>query len=142
MIVKKTKQLGNFKKGINLYVPRRRISAAPTTIALGTPLLYLSGLTFPSVDGQWSYPSIQNPYYWEVAVNGWLSQYGNGSILWDSYATWFIEVQGFYETGDENGGYTSRTAARITAPSSALPLYGWTNESWVTGGTIVISTTP
>ena len=30
MIVKKTKQLGNFKKGINLYVPRRRSSSAPS----------------------------------------------------------------------------------------------------------------
>jgi len=37
MIVKKTKQLGNFKKGINLYVPRRRIvSAAPTGIPVAT----------------------------------------------------------------------------------------------------------
>jgi hypothetical protein len=29
MIVKKTKQLGNFKRGINLYIPRRRSSSAP-----------------------------------------------------------------------------------------------------------------
>ncbi len=35
MIVKKTKQLGNFKKGINLYVPIKRIvSAAPAGIVV------------------------------------------------------------------------------------------------------------
>jgi len=37
MIVKKTKQLGNFKKGINLYVPtRRRVSAAPSGIPVAS----------------------------------------------------------------------------------------------------------
>lgn len=30
MIVKKTKQLGNFKKGINLYIPKRTALATPT----------------------------------------------------------------------------------------------------------------
>ena len=32
MIVKKTKQLGSFKRGINLYVPKRIVSAAPSGI--------------------------------------------------------------------------------------------------------------
>jgi hypothetical protein len=36
MIVKKTKQLGNFKKGINLYVPRRRSSSAPSGIPVAS----------------------------------------------------------------------------------------------------------
>ena len=37
MIVKKTKQLGSFKKGINLYVPKKRIvSAAPSGIVVAT----------------------------------------------------------------------------------------------------------
>lgn len=124
-------------------IPATTAGSAPTTIALGTPNLYLSGLTFPSQDGQWSNFSIQNPYYWEVAINGWFSQYGYGQITWNSSdSKWYIAVQGYYDSGDENSGYDVRTAARITAPSSALPLYGWTNESWVTGGTIVISTTP
>jgi hypothetical protein len=35
MIVKKTKQLGNFKRGINLYVPRRS-SSAPSGIPVAS----------------------------------------------------------------------------------------------------------
>ena len=36
MIVKKTKQLGNFKKGINLYVPKRIVPAAPSGIPVAS----------------------------------------------------------------------------------------------------------
>jgi hypothetical protein len=37
MIVKKTKQLGNFKKGINLYVPKKRIvPAVPSGIPVAS----------------------------------------------------------------------------------------------------------
>jgi hypothetical protein len=36
MIVKKTKQLGSFKRGINLYVPRRRSSSAPSGIPVAS----------------------------------------------------------------------------------------------------------
>jgi len=32
VIVKGTKQLGNFKRGVNLYVPKRRSAAAPSGI--------------------------------------------------------------------------------------------------------------
>ena len=35
MIVKGTKQLGNFKRGVNLYIPKRR-SAAPSGIVVAT----------------------------------------------------------------------------------------------------------
>ena len=35
MIVKGTKQLGNFKRGVNLYVPKRR-SAAPSGIPVAS----------------------------------------------------------------------------------------------------------
>jgi hypothetical protein len=45
MIVKKTKQLGNFKKGVNLYVPtRRRVSAVPSGIPVAsTASVVISG---------------------------------------------------------------------------------------------------
>jgi hypothetical protein len=45
MIVKKTKQLGNFKKGINLYVPKKRIvSAAPSGLPVAsTASVVISG---------------------------------------------------------------------------------------------------
>ena len=64
IIVKGTKQLGNFKKGINIYIPKRRIvSAAPSgiptattnTITLqsggaGYPIYILDGEPFPKQD--------------------------------------------------------------------------------------------
>lgn len=36
MIVKKTKQLGSFKRGINLYVPKKIVSAPPSGIVVAT----------------------------------------------------------------------------------------------------------
>ena len=44
MIVKGTKQLGNFKRGINLYVPKRRSAAAPSaSVTAGS--LFIPGTT-------------------------------------------------------------------------------------------------
>jgi hypothetical protein len=44
MIVKKTKQLGSFKRGINLYVPKKRIvPAAPSGIPVSTTTLSING---------------------------------------------------------------------------------------------------
>ena len=52
MIVKKTKQLGNFKRGVNLYIPKRR-SAAPSGINPATPTNLI--ITFSDqVDGYYS----------------------------------------------------------------------------------------
>jgi hypothetical protein len=125
------------------FIVKRDVIAAPTTIALGTPNIYLSGLTFPATDGQWSAFTYDNPLPW-YGINaeyGWISLALSCRVSW--YAgEWRIDIPGYYETGDENSGYNVRTACRKTASSTALPLYGWTNESWVTGGTIVISTTP
>jgi len=36
MIVKKTKQLGNFRRGINLYIPKRTIANTTTTTSVGS----------------------------------------------------------------------------------------------------------
>ena len=42
MIVKITKQLGNFKRGINLYVPKKRSSSAPSGIPVATVNLVIN----------------------------------------------------------------------------------------------------
>jgi len=130
------------KKNTTFKIPRTG-SGAPTTIALGTPNIYLSGLTFPATDGQWSAFTYDNPLPWYGidAEYGWISLALSCRVAW--YAgEWTINIPGYYETGDENSGYSVRIACRKIASSAALPLYGWTNEPWVTGGTIVISTTP
>ena len=36
MIVKGTKQLGNFKRGVNLYIPKRKTAAAPSGIPVAS----------------------------------------------------------------------------------------------------------
>ncbi len=67
MIVKKTKQLGNFKKGINLYVPtRRRVSAAPSGIPASTPS-YLT-ITFADQANMVCYK--QGDDYWDGFIDG------------------------------------------------------------------------
>ena len=43
MIVKKTKQLGNFKRGINLYVPRRSSSAPSGIPVASTTSIIITG---------------------------------------------------------------------------------------------------
>ena len=43
MIVKGTKQLGNFKRGVNLYVPKRRSAAAPSGIPASTQIIIVTG---------------------------------------------------------------------------------------------------
>ncbi len=57
MIVKKTKQLGNFKRGINLYVPKKRIVSAPSGIPVAsTASIIVSGLTdsYADLNGTYS----------------------------------------------------------------------------------------
>jgi hypothetical protein len=145
MIVKKTKQLGNFKKGINLYVPRKRISATPTTLPLSTPNLYFSGLTFynPYSVGVTYYDiNFQNPYT------------RNSNELWRGGRYAYVQDQLNYVGGSWNlmancyidDGYdyyeTSIVVATNSAPSSAIPLAGWVNQGSVMAGTLVIRTTP
>jgi hypothetical protein len=42
MIVKGTKQLGNFKRGVNLYIPKRKTSAAPSGIPVSTQTIIVT----------------------------------------------------------------------------------------------------
>ena len=49
MIVKGTKQLGNFKKGINLYIPKRKTSAAPS----GIPVASTNTIIVTDTNGEW-----------------------------------------------------------------------------------------
>ena len=129
------------KKNTTFKIPRTG-SGAPTTIALGTPNIYLSGLTFPATDGEWSGFTFGNPLTWlQTSFPVWIGTNYPSQVSWFN-GVWTISAAGYFETGDENSGYSLRAACRITASSASLPLNGWINESWVTGGTIVISTTP
>jgi hypothetical protein len=70
MIVKKTKQLGNFKRGINLYIPKKKISAAPEPTAVlisGAEIFSSNGNYVWSgdfVNGKRQYFFSNNEIYW------------------------------------------------------------------------------
>jgi len=137
MIVKKTKQLGNFKKGINLYVPtRRRVSAVPSTIPLTAPTIYVSGLSLQD-KGSYYNGGVYNPYtlqtpgFWGDALNY------NGYVAYTTQ--WEL-----YVYADSGGESTAALVATNTAPSTSLPTTGWinTNRDLIVSGTVVISTTP
>ena len=63
MIVKKTRQLGNFKRGINLYIPKRRSAAAP----LGLPA---------------SFTMVVTPSDVENLTGVWIKETGNFAYAW------------------------------------------------------------
>jgi hypothetical protein len=145
MIVKKTKQLGNFKKGINLYVPRRSsASRVPTTLPISTPTLYFSGLTFASDYGGGNSFAFRNPYQINSPSLEWRGQNYEDFFSNLSYSVvyneWGLYV-GCYNSDD--GQPTNIQCARNLANGAAIPLTGWTYQSGpVVGGTLVISTTP
>jgi hypothetical protein len=143
MIVKKTKQLRNFKKGINLYVPRKRIvSAALSGISLTAPTIYGSGLT---LDNSFLYMngSMNNPYTLTSPGN-WIDSTvgpGGGRVIYDG--EWRFSVYALLF------GYSpvAVIVARNTASPASLPTSGWVNDNDTFGtlvvtGTLVISTTP
>ena len=84
MIVKGTKQLGNFKRGINLYVPKRRSAAAPSGIPTATAnsIILQSG----DVYAEGSYAKQGNGYFGDV---------GDNKLVWNG-TRWEMR-------GDNNG---------------------------------------
>jgi hypothetical protein len=116
MIVKKTKQLGNFKKGINLYVPtRRRVSAAPSGIPVATTNeILISDNTF-----YWGYNTY---YYRQGSAGNYYYEFGNSSLQFTEGSWVLIDV------GD---GYFDFRDATQTNPN-VLPFTGW-------GGRITIT---
>jgi hypothetical protein len=144
MIVKKSKQFGNFKRGINLYVPRRSsASRVPTTLPISTPTLYFSGLTFAGDFGGGNSFGFVNPYEIVPGTGQWHGQrYAEfySQLSYSAVSKWLLTV-GCY--GNEDDQPTNIQCAFNVANGAAIPLTGWTYQSGlVVGGTLVISTTP
>ena len=73
MIVKGTKQLGNFKRGVNLYVPKRKTSAAPSGIPVAsTASVVVANIASPYGD--------TNQTYTKISVLGEFIQFDGYSI--------------------------------------------------------------
>jgi hypothetical protein len=115
MIVKKTKQLGNFKKGVNLYVPRRRSSSAPSGIVVATTnQILISDLQF-----YWGNPST---YDRQGSVGNYYYEFGNVSLQFTEGSWVLIDIgDGYFDFRDET----------LINPN-LLPFTGW-------GGRITIT---
>jgi hypothetical protein len=105
MIVKKTKQLGNFKKGINLYVPRRssgRPSGIPTATTTIVNINAISSLGFEG-------------YFYKLEAGYW---YGP-----EDYALGFVGVewQVIYN-GDPISFNTGQTVNFIPQTNWSVPI--------------------
>jgi hypothetical protein len=123
MIVKKTKQLGNFKKGINLYVPKKRIvSAAPSGIPVAStndiiisniPDAYGNANSGGSVTcGKYNTSNYHNPSF-NNGFEGTMSiDFSNNQ--WVLYLTYF-----------DQGEFYSSFPSYSAGISSIIPIVGW-----------------
>jgi hypothetical protein len=114
MIVKKTNQLGNFKRGINLYVPRRRSSGAPSGIVAATA----GNLVITFAD------TINKSYtkYGVVPNAAWI--YGEGDYAWA--LEWNLDGDNKWRL--RNDYYEADPVVRAKSPaatSAIIPTDGW-----------------
>jgi hypothetical protein len=123
MIVKKTKQFGNFKKGINLYIPKRRqISSNIFT------QICVSGAGFNAANGTYIYSQAKgywirnSSFEWRVGYNA-----GTGQARW-GISAWFGATpvgESFYNNTplatSENPPQTAWIATPSASPPTPLP---------------------
>jgi len=110
VIVKGTKQLGNFKRGINLYVPKRKTSAAPSGIVAATAGdLIISFGYFETA----TYTKISN-IFWDFIFGEYNSE--SQILQWNSFIpnTWTLVT---------NNGET--VATNPSTNSLIIPTTGW-----------------
>lgn len=119
MILKDTKQLGNFRRGINLYVPKKRIvSAAPSGIPVATPS---SVIVAGSPDGfNGTYEKILETQ-WQQIIDP------NKQIIWDSEDVG-IPNRWSLANFDTNFYVTHQTWSDQTQ----IPASGWPNGETIT----------
>ena len=124
------------KKNTTFKIPRTAV--APTTLPFGaaTPTLYFSGLVMPD-GGGWTGMTYDNAWSW-YGGSDYLSNSGAG-LFFHNGTNWLYRARG---TFTELGIQLMRDTCKNSAPAGNIPLLGWVNEPWVTGGTLVISTTP
>jgi hypothetical protein len=146
MIVKRTKQLGNFKKGINLYVPtRRRVSAAPAGIVVATTntinvvdtfnigqtisLNKIDSTLYRSVGGAFS------PFSYGQVFCGYIGD--NVEVYVESVSivkfgnTWYYQYNGLYYCDSAfSQDYDRATVQQVT--SGIIPTTGWSPSLTIT----------
>jgi len=141
VIVKGTKQLGNFKRGVNLYVPKRKTSAAPSGIPVastntinvvdvfgynGTIALAKISSTFYSASTGFAYSTIYcGPYSDNVPI------YILQIRLIKENDYWIYRYEGIYECeGDIGQSYDIASVLEVT--SGIIPTTGWSPAITIT----------
>ena len=127
MIVKSTKQLGNFKRGINLYIPTRRSSAAPR-IGSDNPANEAEpdATAWLLMDGPF-YNTVGDPNSGFVGEQSWRKMEPSAPV--NGRAAYVFGNEGVNWTGSQ-WQYTNTSSGVIASSSSdvAFPwLATWTN---------------
>ena len=146
MIVKGTKQLGNFKRGINLYVPKRKTSAAPSGIpVVSTNSITIDGYgTFVKKIGGEEITSDGLTIYSGVAYTN-LGTNPNAYVLFGppptytgdmdlpQFSNWTLYSVGAYEGGDANAWLNGTLIASSTSNDiTTIPTFGWSPSITIT----------
>jgi len=128
MIVKKTKQLGKFKRGINLYVPTRRSSSAPSGIPVAsTNSISVNSFTLGKQSSTLFSGQIIIDY--EDCGNDQTRSYGEQGQLEFSGGSWS------YKYGPFNGCLETWDFSTYTNPSTNanfIPTTGWSPSITIT----------
>ena len=109
MIVKGTKQLGNFKRGVNLYVPKRKTSAAPS----GIPVASTASVVVVDSAGL-----LTNTYY-KQSPDYWHPGGGDDKLVWRAEnSRWEFRgdndyLGGYNDTLGQNADYIPTTGTWI-----------------------------
>ncbi len=111
MIVKDTKQLGNFKKGINLYIPKKRTSASPAPIT--------TSRAFDSIGDQVGTTNTG------AIPNSWVSSSSVASVI-------FAQNNSVTSIGDN--AFSNNSLTTVTIPNNVTNIgsYAFSNNSLTT----------
>lgn len=142
MIVKGTKQLGSFKRGINIYVPKR-ISAPPAPSGINvatTNAIVLYGITGPYADLNGTYTkSVEDVY------DGGVEGEATGAVFFNSAYTggnksgaaiWYGPIlfgsgNGWQITYYDDNRF--RLGSIVSADTTTVPINGYSNHVGYTG---------
>lgn len=129
MIIKGTKQLGSFKKGLNLYIPKKNIinnipsSYISSPNIIGSAVSVVAQSPFAGGGNSYSFISSVNSYLSINAGNDWAVGTGDFTIEWFGYQTSTAQFQRVFTVDD----YPSIDIG-VSIESSTF--YYWANSSF------------
>jgi hypothetical protein len=136
MIIKGTRQLGSFRRGINLYVPKRRIaSAAPSGIPVATTntinvvdTFGYNGTIALSKQNSILYSASVNFIYGTAyceAISGDVDVTIAAIKLFKQSGYWFYRYEGLYDCDGNIFGTANDLASVLEVTSGIIPTTGW-----------------